>query len=130
VPSGNLVATAEEMSRFYDLLLRGGELGGVRVFEPRTVFRATAEQSYFELDLSLGLPLRYSMGFQLGARWLSLFGPYTPRAFGHVGFTNIVTWADPERGLAAAIMTSGKPLIYAEIYYLIEVLLRINRACA
>lgn len=128
VPSGNLVATAEEMTRFYQLLLQGGEFGGVSVFEPRTIFRATAEQSYFELDLSLGLPLRYSMGFQLGARWLSLFGPYTPRAFGHVGFTNIVTWADSERGLAAAIMTSGKPLIYPEIYYLIDLLMRINRA--
>ena len=44
VPAGNLVATANEMSRFYQLLLNGGELDGVRVFEPRTVRRATSEQ--------------------------------------------------------------------------------------
>ena len=32
-----------------------GELDGVRVFDPRTVRRAVAEQSYLEFDLTLGL---------------------------------------------------------------------------
>ena len=35
---------------------------------PRTIRRATSEQSYLELDLTLGLPFRYGMGFMLGAR--------------------------------------------------------------
>ena len=128
VPSGNLVATAEEVTRFYQMLLDGGEWRGKRIFEARTIFRATAEQSYFELDYSLGLPFRYSMGFMLGARWLSLFGPDTSRAFGHVGFTNILTWADPAREIAVALMTSGKPLIYPQLYYAFDLLLQIGRA--
>src|SRR5262249_23921862 len=33
IPSGNVVATANEMSRFFQLLLDGGVLDGVRVFE-------------------------------------------------------------------------------------------------
>lgn len=129
IPAGNLVATADEMCRFYELLLQGGTLDGVRVFDPRTVRRAVVEHSYLEFDLTLVLPIRYAMGFMLGAEWFSLYGPYTPRAFGHIGFTNIVAWADPERQLSAAIMTSGKPIIYPELYWLWETTRRIGAAC-
>ncbi len=111
IPSGNLVCTAEEGSRFFEMLLCGGELDGVRVFERRTVQRAVAETSWLEIDSFLGFPVRYGTGFMLGGRWLSLYGPGTPRAFGHVGFTNVVAWADPERDLSACLMTTGKPLI-------------------
>ena len=130
VPAANLVATAEELSRFYQMLLRGGELEGVRIFDPRTVRRATQEQSYFELDLTLGVPLRYGMGFMLGGRWLSLYGQDTVHAFGHLGLSNIVSWADPERQIAAAVMTSGKPFLYPEMIVLLDVMRQITAACA
>src|SRR5262249_38044899 len=113
IPAGNLVTTADELSRFYQLLLNGGELDGTRIFDPRTVRRATLEQSYLEMDFTLGLPFRYGMGFMLGGKWVSLYGPDTLDAFGHLGFTNIIAWADPERQVAASLMTSGKPLVYA-----------------
>jgi len=129
IPSANLVATAGEMSRFYQLLLEGGSLDGVRIFAPSTVARATAEQTYMEFDRSLGMPIRYSLGFMLGARWLSLYGPGTEHAFGHLGFTNIVTWADPKRQVAAAILTSGKPLVYPAIYDWIDIPRQIGLAC-
>jgi CubicO group peptidase (beta-lactamase class C family) len=130
IPAANIVTTANELSRFYDLLLHGGELDGVRIFDPRTIQRATSEQSYLEVDLTLALPFRYGMGFMLGGAWLSLFGPDTPYAFGHLGFTNIVSWADPERRVAATLMTSGKPLIYPQIYHLYEILRQIGLACS
>jgi CubicO group peptidase (beta-lactamase class C family) len=129
VPAGNVVATANEMSRYFQLLLDGGVLDGVRVFDERTVRRATLEHSYLELDLTLGIPFRYGMGFMLGADWFSPYGPYTRKAFGHIGFTNIVAWADPERRVAAAILTSGKPFLYPELYYLFELLRQIGLAC-
>jgi CubicO group peptidase (beta-lactamase class C family) len=129
IPAGNIIATARELSRFYELLLCGGQLGDTQVFESRTVRRATSEQSYLEFDLTLGLPLRYGMGFMLGGRWFSLYGPDTEHAFGHLGFTNIIGWADPARQVSAALMTSGKPLLYPEIYYVFEILRRIARAC-
>ena len=129
VPSGNVIATANEASRFYRLLLDGGELDGVRLFEPRTLRRAISEQSYLEFDLTLGLPLRYGLGFMLGGKWVSLYGPDTQYAFGHIGFTNVVTWADPERQVAAALMTSGKPLLYPELYQLYNVIRQIGTAC-
>ena len=125
VPAANIVTTANDLSRFYQLLLEGG----VHIFEPRTIQHATSEQSYLELDFTLGLPFRYGMGFMLGADWLSPYGPDTRYAFGHVGFTNIVAWADPERQVAAALITSGKPLVYPELYWVWEILHRIGLAC-
>ncbi len=115
VPSANVVTTANELSRFFELMRRGGELDGVRIFEPRTIRRATTEQSYLEVDLTLGFPSRYSTGFILGAKLLSLYGPDTDKAFGHLGYTNMLGWADPERGLSVGLLTSGKPILYPEL---------------
>ncbi len=129
VPAGNVVATANELSRFYQLLLDGGTLDGVHVFEPRTIRRATQEHSYLEFDLTLVLPLRYAMGFMLGGQFLSLYGPGTENAFGHLGFTNIISWADPDRQVAGTLMTSGKPLVYPELYYLHDLMWQIGTAC-
>jgi len=129
VPAGNVVSTANELSRFYQLLLNGGTLDGVRIFDPRTVRRATQEHSYLEFDLTLVLPLRYAMGFMLGGQFLSLYGPDTQNAFGHLGFTNIISWADPDRQVAGALMTSGKPLVYPELYFLHDVMWHIDAAC-
>jgi CubicO group peptidase (beta-lactamase class C family) len=129
VPSGNVVATADDFGRFFQLLLDGGSQGGVSIFDPRTIRRATSEQSYLEFDFTLGLPFRYGMGFMLGAEWFGLYGPGTQHAYGHLGFTNVVCWADPERDVAAALMTSGKPFLYPQIYYLFDALRQIGLAC-
>ncbi len=115
IPSANVVTTALELSRVYDLFGRGGELDGVRVIDPAGVRRAITEQSRLELDLTLGFPTRFGYGLMLGSQWLSLFGRDTQHAFGHLGFTNMLAWADPERALACAVMTNGKPLLYPEL---------------
>ncbi len=128
VPAANVVANADELCAFYQCLLDGGELGGVRVFDPRTVRHATSEQTYLELDLTLGIPLRYGLGFMLGGTAVSLFGPHTPHAFGHLGFTNIISWADPDRRLAVALVTSGKPFVSLDSLRLWNLLVEIGRA--
>jgi CubicO group peptidase (beta-lactamase class C family) len=115
IPSANIVTPAEELSRFYEIFRRGGELDGVRVMRPETVRRALTEQSHLEVDLSLGFPTRFGYGLMLGAQMLSLFGRDTQHAFGHLGFTNMLAWADPERALACAVMTNGKPILYPEL---------------
>lgn len=129
VPAGNVVTTANELSRFYQLLLNGGELDGVRIFDARTIRRATTEESYLEMDMMLGVPIRYGQGFMLGGRWLSLYGPDTEHAFGHLGFSNILGWADPERQVAAALMNSGKPILYPEILLAADIPRQIGLAC-
>jgi CubicO group peptidase (beta-lactamase class C family) len=112
VPAGNVVTTANELSRFFDLLRQGGELDGVRIMEARTIRRAVVERSYREFDLTLGAPMRHSAGFMLGADAVSLYGPDTDNAFGHLGFTNVLGWADPDRNLSVGIVTSGKPILH------------------
>jgi CubicO group peptidase (beta-lactamase class C family) len=129
VPAGNAVTTANELSRFFELLRRGGELDGVRVLEPRTIRRALTEQSYHQVDFTLGFPTRYSLGFMLGAQVLSLYGPDTEHAFGHLGYTNMIGWADPERAVAGALLTSGKPVFYPELPDLWAVMRRIGKEC-
>jgi CubicO group peptidase (beta-lactamase class C family) len=99
----------------------------VRVFETRTIERAVAEQSYLELDFTLGAPIRYGMGFMLGGRFASLFGLRTQRAFGHVGFTNVFVYADPSRDIAVALMTSGKPVLSPGIVRTLWILQTIAR---
>jgi CubicO group peptidase (beta-lactamase class C family) len=126
VPAANVMTTANELSAFYQCLLNEGELDGARVFEPATVRRATAEQSYLELDLTLGLPLRYGMGFMLGGP-VSAYGWDTSRAFGHVGLSNIFGWADPRRHLTIGFVNSGKPLATLHVVRLIQLLLSIPR---
>jgi CubicO group peptidase (beta-lactamase class C family) len=108
VPAGNVVATAYEMARFMDLLRCGGTLDGVTVMQPRTIRRALAETSYHEFDRTLAFPVRYAYGYMLGARALSVFGPDTDEAFGHLGFINVAMWADPRRELSVGLITSGK----------------------
>jgi CubicO group peptidase (beta-lactamase class C family) len=115
VPAANIMTNANELSRFFEIFREGGALDGVRVMEPETIARALTEQSRLEIDLSLGFPTRFSLGLMLGAKLLSLYGRDTDKAFGHLGLINIMGWADPERGLSAALITSGKPLLYPEL---------------
>jgi len=111
IPSGNIITTADGLSRFFQLLLDEGVAGGEQVLDRRSVRRARVESTYFELDLTLGIPIRYGQGLMLGARPFSMYGPGTRQAFGHYGFINVIGWADPERDLAGALMTSGKPIV-------------------
>ena len=129
LPAANIVANARDLCAFFECLRNAGELDGTRIFEPRTVRRATTEQSFWELDLTLGIPLRYGLGFMLGGDLLSLFGPGTRHAFGHLGFTNIIAWADPDRALSAALLTSGKPFLDVEVARLVQLLMTIGREC-
>jgi CubicO group peptidase (beta-lactamase class C family) len=115
VPAANIVTNANELARFFEIFRAGGELDGVRVMEPETIARALTEQSRLEIDLSLGFPTRFSLGLMLGAKVLSPFGRDTDQAFGHLGLINIMGWADPERGLSAGLITSGKPMLYLEL---------------
>lgn len=127
VPSGNLVTTARDFSAFLQCMLDGGELGGVRVFHPRTIEHALNEASYREVDLTLFLPLRYGLGPMLGDSPIGIFGPHTAHAFGHLGLANVMPWADPDRDLSVALLTTGKPILSLHAIRLVQLLLCINR---
>jgi hypothetical protein len=47
-----------------------------------------------------------------------------------VGFTNVIAWADPERGISVGLMTSGKPFITPGQISWLRVARTISRVCA
>ncbi|MGA9375157.1 MAG: lipase LipE [Mycobacterium sp.] len=110
VPSSNTVSTANELSRFAEILRRGGELDGVRVVSPETLRAATKEARRLRPDLATGLaPMRWGTGYMLGSKRFGPFGRDGAGAFGHTGLTDIAMWADPQRALSVAVISSGKP---------------------
>jgi CubicO group peptidase (beta-lactamase class C family) len=110
VPSSSTVSTADELSRFAEILRRGGDLDGVRVMSPETLRAATREARRLRPDVATGLmPLRWGTGYMLGSKRFGPFGRNAPAAFGHTGLVDIAVWADPARRLSAAVVSSGKP---------------------
>lgn len=130
IPSANLLSTASDVATFYQCLLDDGSYGGAQIFEPRTIHHAIDQQSTFELDLTFGLPIAYSSGFMVGNSSLSVFGWNHPNIFGHLGLTNILCWADPDRDLACAILTTGKPVLSLHAIRLAQVQSAIHSAFA
>ncbi|MGB5267232.1 MAG: serine hydrolase domain-containing protein [Polyangiales bacterium] len=114
-PAANVIATPEEISRFFETLLCGGTYQDVRVFDQRTVARAVEPQVTGQVDRVLMMPIPLSMGFMLGLRSFGFYGPRTANAFGHLGFTNVLGWADPDRDISVALMNTGKPLLSARM---------------
>ena len=110
VPSSSTVSTADELSRFAEILCRGGELDGIRVLRPETVQAAVRECRRLRPDVATGLaPIRWGTGYMLGSKRFGPFGKDAPEAFGHTGLTNIAIWADPARRLSVGLVSSGKP---------------------
>jgi CubicO group peptidase (beta-lactamase class C family) len=115
IPSANVITSANELGRFFEIFRQGGELDGHRVMEQRTIRRALTEQSHLEIDFSLLFPTRFSYGLMLGANYVSLYGRDTDLAFGHLGLINIMGWADPKRAVSVGLITTGKAIVYPEL---------------
>jgi len=122
IPAGNLAGTAEEASRFFQMMLNGGKWGRRRICSERTVARAVQEFGSRTLDRTLFIPMRFSAGLMLGDEPFGVWGPNTRQAFGHVGLINKFAWADPQRDLSAAVLTSGIPVIAHHIPALLNVM--------
>ena len=116
MPAANVVSTANEVSLFFECLLRGGSLNGQQIISRRALARALVPQnSGLVPDGTIKIPVRYGLGFMLGGKVISLFGPDTESAFGHLGLTNVLAWADPERDISVAFLNNGNPLIAPEM---------------
>lgn len=129
LPAANLYATAEEASRFFQMLLDYGEYQGRRIMQPLTVHRAIQEAGKAVMDASLKLPMRYSPGFMLGGSPAGIYGRDSHYAYGHLGLSNVFCWADPEREIAVAILNSGKPVLGSHLLALFRLLYGIPRRC-
>jgi CubicO group peptidase (beta-lactamase class C family) len=129
IPAANLVATADEMSQFYQMLLNGGELNGKRIFKSSTIRLAVAPAAKMWFDGTMVVPMRYSAGLMLGASPVGMWGPYSESAYGHVGFINIFCWADPARDISVSLQTTGKSLAGPHVGPLVKFLFTVGRCC-
>lgn len=130
IPAGNIYGTADEVSRFYQMMLDGGEFQGKRVFEAETVQKATKAAGPITIDQTLMIPIRFSTGFMLGENVFSLFGVKARKAFGHLGLINIVTWADPARDISVAFLNTGKSLDPRSLPALGKILVSVSSNCS
>lgn len=129
VPAANIHASADDLGRVFEMLRRGGELDGTRVLEERTVREIVQPVGRRGRDRALQVPLRYSAGCMLGDNPVGLYGPFSAQAFGHIGFMNIMGWADPRRGISVGLLNTGKSIMPAGVLRIAAVVWAISRAC-
>ena len=92
-----LNGTAADYFRFSQMLLNGGEYGGVRILRPETVARWTTP-GFVRSSRALG--------WDTPSRNSSAGRYFGPRSFGHTGYTGTSIWIDPERGLFVILLTN------------------------
>jgi uncharacterized protein YbbC (DUF1343 family)/CubicO group peptidase (beta-lactamase class C family) len=85
-----LFASAEDLSRYVRMILRGGELDGRRILSPLGVTRMTSPATPPELAVQRGL------GWDIDSSYSANRGDLYPiGSFGHTGFTGTSIWIDP-----------------------------------
>ena len=100
-----LFATAHDLARFAQFILRGGTLiDGRRLVRAETVRLFTTKAA----DFGRGSEAR-ALGWQgvpTGERTSSAGMLFGPRSFGHTGWTGTSLWIDPDRGLFVVLLTN------------------------
>ena len=92
-----LFGSARDLAVFAQMLLNGGEYGGVRILRPQTIARWTAPQ---------GPSASRALGWDTPSGESSAGRFFSPRSFGHTGYTGTSMWVDPERGLFVILLTT------------------------
>jgi CubicO group peptidase (beta-lactamase class C family) len=115
-PGGNGYGPVRELARFYRMLLSRGTLDGHRVLSPQAVEALTARHRVGMVDLTFKHELDWGLGFILDSkRHGAETVPYgygrlcSIRTFGHSGYRSSTAFADPEAGLAVALVMNGTP---------------------
>ncbi|MEO8593866.1 MAG: exo-beta-N-acetylmuramidase NamZ domain-containing protein [Candidatus Solibacter sp.] len=85
-----LFSTADDLARFAQMMLNGGELDGVRLFSPLTVAKFTEPQSPPDQ------PILRALGWDVDSPHSGNRGELFPLgSYGHTGFTGTSMWLDP-----------------------------------
>ncbi len=109
---GGMLSTAPDYARFCEMLLRGGELDGVRLLSPKTLAIMTSDQippgvprSGYE-DLAPTLELGQSFGLGFAVRMDAGHSPLSGSAGDYfwAGAYGTYFWVDPQEKLFAVMM--------------------------
>jgi CubicO group peptidase (beta-lactamase class C family) len=110
-PGGGGYATARAMAAFYQMLVQGGELHGVRLLAPRTVAYVTRNFTGDRVDGYMGMPMHRGLGPHLRGTTETIRGLgslASPRTFGHGGVGSSYCWADPDSGVSFAYLSNSR----------------------
>jgi CubicO group peptidase (beta-lactamase class C family) len=92
-----LFSSARDLAAFGQMLLSNGQYGAVRLIDPATLARWTARQARGSSR---------AIGWDTPSPRSSAGRYFSPRSFGHTGFTGTSIWVDPERGLFVVLLTN------------------------
>jgi CubicO group peptidase (beta-lactamase class C family) len=91
-------------------------LNGHQVLRPQTVEALVARHRAGMYDHTFKHVLDFGLGFVLNSNQYDVdtvpygYGPHaSPRTFGHSGMQSSCAFADPENGIAAALVFNGTP---------------------
>ena len=97
--SAGIFSTADDLAKFCQMFLNGGEYGGARILKLQTVALMTSKQSPFE-GKARGL------GFDLESPY-AIRGALPRGSFGHTGFTGTSVWIDPLTKTFIILLANG-----------------------
>src|SRR5690242_13031351 len=92
-----LFSSVRDAALFSQMMLNGGQYNGVQLIQPATVARWTARQSNKSSR---------ALGWDTPNGNSSAGHYFSPRSFGHTGFTGTSIWIDPERGVFVVLLTN------------------------
>jgi len=98
-----LFSTAEDVAKFYQMMLNQGTLNGKRILKPETVAEMTRKQTA-DLTARPGMP--WGLGFCVveDPTKMEANRVLSPNSFGHGGAFSTSSWADPAKNLIWIIM--------------------------
>ncbi|MBI1803579.1 MAG: serine hydrolase [Ignavibacteriae bacterium] len=94
-----LFSTAGDLAIFMQMIMNGGQYGGIQFIRSETITLFTTKASE-KGTRALGWDTKTMNGYSSAG---SFFGPKT---FGHTGFTGTSIWADPEKKLFIIFLTN------------------------
>jgi len=92
-----LFGSARDLAVFVQMLLNGGTYAGTRIVKPTTVARWTSIQD---------VASSRALGWDTPSAVSSAGRFFSPRSFGHTGYTGTSIWLDPERGLFVVLLSN------------------------
>ena len=92
-----LFGSARDLAVFVQMLLNGGTYAGTRIVKPTTIARWTSGQD---------VGSSRALGWDTPSAVSSAGRFFSPRSFGHTGYTGTSIWVDPERGLFVVLLTN------------------------
>lgn len=92
-----LFGSARDLAVYVQMLLNGGTYGGTRIVKPTTIARWTSAPD---------VGSSRALGWDTPSAVSSAGRYFSPRSFGHTGYTGTSIWVDPERGLFVVLLTN------------------------